>query len=416
MPPDKRNKGFSPYTYTVQYARPGAGPVQAARPYVNMAIQGEDHYVVSKKDPEWFVYASNVFNYNLSDDCELIFDKATTELKVVHKSAKLKEEDATPPTQVEVKTAGMKLNVKPSSSYSHQWIELNKLKISHTLGRLVDCIVIADSKYVTCRKKFIQNEAVIVFSDSFKFTTYNSLHVILYQIDGDASKFSVAETTGYEYSPTTRTVSFENLFNGTDCVPLVFDRDGYAHFIRNADLLPNRVIVSADAIGVLNRAELESEKSAIEAELAAVRAAQPDPTTPVDYLYQQDPEYRRLKDRLTWIDDALASFSSSSPADVNVANVMEYSFDECAKAIMQYGVDRTNVAWNGNTAIVTHNLDGLVNFVLDGSVDYASSDAVAGSEPVFSVSIVDENRIAIEFNSPVHPVCTLKMFKVGDML
>ena len=46
----KRIKCFSPYSYSIQYAKAGEGPAQKPHPYVNMAILPEEHFVIAKKD------------------------------------------------------------------------------------------------------------------------------------------------------------------------------------------------------------------------------------------------------------------------------------------------------------------------------------------------------------------------------
>ena len=68
-------------------------------------------------------------------------------------------------------------------------------------------------------------------------------------------------------------------------------------------------------------------------------------------------------------------------------------------------MNSSNVAWHGNYVDIAHNLDGYVNFVIDGSTKSNFS---------YSANMISNNVIRITFDNPEKVVCTIKIFKIGN--
>ena len=318
-----------------------------------MATPNEDLYVVTKVSPNLLVYATNEFTFTLGDDCVMKFDKVKTTLRIVPKTSRLPDNVVSSPVEVGSKSGAIVADVTSASSFAHQWLSPRQLKLTHSWSGVLAFILLADSSYAPVVVEPGEANSTIMVADSeFDYRLHESLKVVVYKIDGDMSKFLSGEVDTVSYSSQTGTVSFDNLFFGTSCVPMIVLNDGTMKRPASFDLLPNRVVVDA-------------------AEAGAAEAGGP-----------------------------------------GISKVIEYAFDDCFQTTLRRGVNDESVSWSGSKATITHHLGGVVDFIVDATVDYSTAESAAAAAPRFEAKALDGDRLLIDVKSDSLQVCTVKIFKV----
>ena len=404
---DRRSRGFSPYTYNIQYARPGEGPNQQARPYVNMAIVPEEHLVIAKKSPDWLVYTVNTLIYSLDEDCLLHFDKAVTTMKVVSKSESLKEEKGSL-SKIEPSIRSVEVSVSSAGSQLHEWTSSSKLTVKHSFSKMCDCVAFVGSRYAVCRKKMEEGRMELDFGDEFDYRQADGVRVVIYEIDDKASSlFRTKEVQNYNYDRLNSVLSFDNAFASTKCVPVVLDSDGYSYGCSYIDLTPSKVLIRADELGVVDKSLLESERAELMARVAEIQASYGTPPPPTGYLSGRDEEFTNvILPRVQEIDLTLRDMNASGMQySSDISKIYEYTFSKSKDVTLQYGKSTGECRWSGNEVTVSHMMNGDVNFVLDDTL---------ASNTGYEVSKVSDNEIKISFDSPEYAVCTLRLFLVKE--
>jgi hypothetical protein len=407
MPPSRRTRGFSPYNYNIQYAKPGEGPHQQSRPYVNMAIVPEEHLVISKKNPNWYAFVNTTYSYTLDENCMLHFESVAANIKVVSKSENLTEEEK-PLREVAMPAPSISVNLNASMSTSHEWTSKSKVKIVNSLTEQIDCIVIVDGIYKVCKKKF-ENGFEIDFGNDFNFNDHRSISVIAYVIDGAfSSMFECKEVSKPEVDSINSVLRFDNAFASTKCAPLVFDEDGFTIACKNIDLMPNQVLIDSIDAGVINRLDLEAERRNLIDRTNELLTALGQPTPPSSCLIGTNEEFTNvIYPRIQEIEQLLSEMNASSKDTIDrIGKVVEYTFNESSNFVLQYGKNAAGVNWNGCTAIIKHNMSGYVNFILDDTL---------WSKTSYEARFIDKNTISITFDKPEYAVCTLRVFKIKDI-
>ena len=340
----KRMRSFSPYRYNIQYARIGEGPIQKPHPYINMAVQPEEHYVLSKKEPHWFAYVVNNIYYESDDECRFNLEKIVSNIIIVDGGKKLSEDFSPSFKRLDVAYQKADVNLK-----SCEWID-NSVTIRNSFGEYADCFVLGDNKFIKIQKKIMENDIIIKFENGVSANSYEDFKAVIYSVNPHTTDFSVKmiDAENIEHNAS-NCIYFENAFNTNKVVPVVFNSDGFASTFENPDLTPVRVI---------------------------------------------------LKNSNNLIDNG----------EVNISKAMLYSHDkDTFSATLRYGINTANVSWIDNSAIIKHNINGTVNFIIDDTYD---------RNPKFTASIVNDSTIKIDFgrinaDNPKYEVCNIIVFKVG---
>lgn len=233
----KRMRSFSPYRYNIQYARIGEGPIQKPHPYINMAVQPEEHYVLSKKEAHWYAYIVNTIYYESDDECRLNLEKIVSNLIIVDGGKKLGEDLNPNLKRLDASYQKTEVNLK-----SCEWIDNKSLCIRNPLGEYADCFVLGDNEFLKIKKKITEDSIIIEFDN---IVTANDLKAVLYSVNPHTTDFStkIINAENVNHSEGTNYIYFENAFNTNKVVPVVFNNDGFASNFENPDLTPVRVIL-----------------------------------------------------------------------------------------------------------------------------------------------------------------------------
>ncbi len=403
MAGNRKIRTFSPYTYNIQYTRPGSGPFQAQRPHVHSALVPEEHMVVSKNKANWYVYATNNIVYSNNGDCEYKFVKCLTTFKIVSRS---EAESIKPKSDaiIPIDESGMLYAIIDAASSDDNdiiWDGTKSVQITHNLECNVDFIVIADGIYLNVRKQFInKNSFNVIFHDNFNKISYSSIKIIIYRIG--IEPFSTIEESIIEHDIVNKMIMIDNRFMSTNCIVNVFDKQGVSYVVPTVDLMPNRILIDDSLFNIMNKSEIQAECDEITESMQHIE--EENALTPKQVLYEMMPEYKELSDRLIVLNNMIMKIGDSNEL-IDISKIVVHSFNDSRNFIISYHVNSSNVAWHGNYVDITHNLDGYVNFVIDGSTK---------SNLSYSANMISNNVIRITFDNPEKVVCTIKIFKIGN--
>lgn len=396
----KRIKSFSPYSYSIQYAKAGEGPAQKPHPYVNMAILPEEHFVIAKKDPNWYVYVANTAIYNLDDECNLNIDRVKSEMTIIEKTEKMDEHYKSDMIEIE-ELGSTTVVIDLLRNDNVTWTSSNSAEILYALNSDVDCIVLANNEHVKISKKYTNsNRLNIFFKDDFNKSSYSSLIAVVYEIDNE--QYRVKRTDDFNFDRINNVLSFSNDFMSNKCVPMIFDENNKSYIFENIDLTPNRVLVDSSNIETIQRVDVENELNSINEEISQIQNE--NSMVPSAFLYEHNEEYRQLIERRVELNNALDRIGSKE-IYVNAKNAILYTYNSPNVYFsIKYGINDSNVTWVGNAAVINHNLNGYVNVIVDDTLHSNTSYRI------FDVSL---NQIKIQFSNPRYAVCSVRIFKIG---
>jgi len=401
----KRIKSFSPYSYSIQYAKAGEGPAQKPHPYVNAAIMPEEHFVVAKKEPNFYVYVSNTARFTLDDECVLTFNGITTKFMVVGKDSRPDVDSEYDLTEVkdESKVSYVCDLCKNDDAYV-TWLSDTDVQIKHYLDHDVDCIILADSKYIKAKKKFsTKNWMTLRFGEGFSRSTYEHVYVLVYKIGNEAFPIMDVDESQISYDKVNDVVAIGNLFKTNKCIAMLFDEDGWAYPFENVDLTPSRILFKADEVEVIEKTTILNELSFVDDRIEQIIAE--NALVPLDALTEMNEEFRTLKARKAELNRRLEKIGDEDRF-VNVVKALVYKSEhKTFTKSLRHGVDESDVVWHGSTAVVTHSLGGYVNIVVDDTL---------ASDTSFTARYIDDKTVSLEFARPKFTVCNVRMFKIGE--
>ena len=242
----RRIKSFSPYSYGVQYAKAGEGPLQKPRPYVNMAILPEEHFVIAKQDPNWFAYMANTVTYSLDGDCSLTVDEVRSEISIVGKAEKMDDGYVSAPAEVTEKGASVEVSLKAEGVPDVAWASQTEVKVSHWLNAEVDCVVLADGELLNVSKEFCSPDALTLrFQEGFRRSDYGSVRCVIYEIGNGLFPMVRGDGSQVSYDRVNGVISIENVQKTDKCVAMLFDGAGRSYVFSAVDLTPNRILFDA---------------------------------------------------------------------------------------------------------------------------------------------------------------------------
>lgn len=395
----RRSRTFSPYSYSIQYAKTGEGPYQKPRPYVNAAILEEEELVVKAPTIAWLVYVINNFYFSSDEDCVLQPERVVSDFMVVKKDSNFSESLDSDLRLLKLADQSFEANLK-----NGDWHGSNEVTISNHFHQNVDCFVLGDNEYLKIKKKFTSESIIIRFSQSFSKDDYDSLKVVVFSIDNMLTSFASRkiETSSIQYSQPANSIYFDNVFNTNRVVPLLFDMDGFSLNFDSPDLLPSRVIIPSDSDMTYSRSIIEAKIDELNSDIEAI--ASEFTGTPSEVLYQTNAEYKALVDEKALYEQRLTDIGDANTC-INVLNatLYTYKFNDFHETI-RYGVNTSNVTWNGDVVTIKHNLGGKVNVVID---------AAKPALPKCRIFCVNSNTIRMTFTDPKYVVFNVSMFKVG---
>lgn len=399
----RRIKNFSPYSYSIQYAKAGEGPNQKPRPYVNMALLPEEHYVVSKQEPNWFVYVHNSAIYSLNDDCSLSLDNVAAEITIINKS-NLK--DAKESTLIELREDPMKstvINLKKGLT-GFVWVSSNCVELFHLFDGKADCVIIADGKYLSISKQMTSDDKLMIwFDDNFIKLDYNEIIAIVYKIDDPTFPLKTLTKDDVNVDDINHCIYFDNPFLTNKCVPLIYNKGSRSYKVGNIDLTPNRVIISNDDLSYLNKSDIEAELENVNAQIDEIIADHP--YVPSAALLEMNAEFANLVNQSSILNEKL-DFLGDTDEYFDISSIMLYTFNsDCFSCSVRYGVNSKYVNWVGSSVVIDHNLKGYVNVVIDDTLH---------SQTSYKIFELSENRVKIQFDRPEYAVCSVRIFKIGD--
>lgn len=302
-------------------------------------------YVISKSPENWYVYVTNSFTYKVDENGFLVVDRIFTTYRIVNKNDRL-----TPYKKIDIVEVDVPdyFKIDLISGSGIEWISDNHAKLKNAFFDDIDFIVLGDDNYLSVRKKFNKDWTFeIFFEDGFNKDQFSELEVVAYRI-GDTMFKEETITSGFIHEDEKPVVSFENPFESNKCKCLVFDNNGVAYDLKNVDLTPSKVRIHEDELGI-------------------------DKTMPIP-----------------------------------ISSAKVYTFTKCSSKVARYGLDTDGVEWDENAAYIRHNLNGIVNVVVDDTIK---------SGTTYSVKFVSPNEIEIDFKKDPddYVVCGVRCFKIGEM-
>ena len=210
----KRTKSFSPYTYNVQYRKPGSSPFQQPQTYIPSVPLNEVKYVVNKrkiKEDLYFTYVNGEFYYMIDDDCTINFINYSSTFNFIN--------DRTNDEFEKIKINNMQNQFKyfdvkrKGESFDYHWYSNNCLKIIHNLNSKIDlCILIDDVYYFDFSFEEInQNEVQIYFDNEI----FLNLKIIIYNIQTSNFKYKIDKYNNLIFNDLNNLYILKNLFNSS---------------------------------------------------------------------------------------------------------------------------------------------------------------------------------------------------------
>jgi hypothetical protein len=401
-PRSKKIRSFSPYQYNIQYAKPGRGPVQVAKPYVKTASVTENEYVVTKLAPKFFTFLENSFYYTINDDCETQFNKLVSTFRIRNDRLLMEYENA---DIIENKIYAKLVEVTKKSGIQYYWKNKNTICINHNMNSIVDSIALLnDSEYLKFNQTMnSENSIDIQFLQEFKDS--DKINVILYQLTNNFNTIdNIITTKIFQYDEIIdddlkNILALENKFGNSNLFPIIFDSSNKSYILNNYDLSPSYIAFDKNEIISLDNLEDEKEVKTLNANLIKKN----NPNVPDDILYKENYEYKNLIDSIEQITNKIEKLKKLNH-NYDISKIIIYYINErYVRHNIFQNLDSSYVKWSSSNIVdVKHNLDGNIILILDGVKFYN-----------YTLYKVDSNNISIKFLDEIPESFSLRIYKVN---
>jgi hypothetical protein len=401
-PRSKKIRSFSPYQYNIQYAKPGRGPVQVAKPYVKTASVTENEYVVTKLAPKFFTFLENSFYYTIDDDCNAVFNKLVSTFRVRNDRLLMEYENA---DIIENKIYAKSIEVTKKSGILYYWKNKNTICINHNMNTIVDCIALLNDKEYLKFNKIMNSENSIDIQFLQEFKESDKINVIIYQLANNFNTVdNIITTRIYQYNEIIDdelkdVLALENKFGNSNLFPIIYDSSNKSYILKNYDISPSYIAFDKNEVISLDNLENEKEINILNANLIRKN----NPNVPEDVLYNENIEYKNLIDLIDQIDNRIKKLKNINHK-YDISQIILYYINErYVRHNIFKNIESSYVKWeSSNTINIKHNLNGNIILILD-SVKFYN----------YTLYKVDSNNISIKFLDEVPESFSLRIYKVS---
>ena len=396
----RRIKSFSPYTYNVQYRRPGEKPIVGKRAYIPNAGISLPEYVITKREEKekiipsdyiinYFTYVNNTFFYLINDDCEIEFLKYSSEFEFLRSNKKESYELC--------ETFNVKYTYEIFDINKFQILSNNEIRINHNLNSIIDLIILNENKYFF-DYSYTEEDT---FNIKIKFNSdvdLGSLRILIYQIykyDSPINRFKYTifnlDDDNFSFDSVNNRYKIRNIF-GTTRLKLKINSiiDNQIKTINSINVTPSYIFFDKNEIIHLN--DLISQKEMIES--------------------QQFSNDSSLIETYNNINNQINQLSNKNNYDVDIKSIeIYYPLENFEKKYIQFGKSNEIISWssdNENYYIdINHSLDGYVNYLIDNNeFKNITYNMIFVSNYKIRMIISKNDSIPLSFS--------LSLFKVGE--
>ena len=398
----KKIRSFSPYQYNIQYAKPGRGPVQIAKPYVKTASVTENEYVVTKLDPKFFTFLENAFYYTIDDECNVSFNKLVSTFNIRSDKRMIPYEIN---ELIESKLHTKVISANTKNGIQYYWKSRKIMQINHNLNSMVECVAILNnSEYLRCTKTYISSN-IIDLNFSNEFNGNDVITIILIQLSNNYNiTNNMISFKEFNYDEILEddlkgNIVLDNKFGNSNLFPIIFNTDGKSYELSYFDIAPNHIAFKESDLKSIN--DFDSEIDVYTLNLNEIRKQ--NLNIPDNVLYKENETFRKYFD-LIQENEKKIKLLNDYGRKYDIEKIVLYYFNtKYNKHDVQYNVNTNFVTWTGkNTVEIKHNLNGYVTYLLD--------DINMNMVKIYKV---DANCIKLEFLQNIPNVFSIKIYKVN---
>lgn len=212
---NRRTKSFSPYSYNIQYRKPGRNPNVRTTAYINAALTPEEHFVVAKRHPNFNVFVTNSYVYSFDPNCNYSFAKGESKFMIY----KISENQPNQFDDEEYIFERPHRELILEINQGFIWINDSTIQTEDEYDYYFDYIVLNNNEdYITPSEVKLVNNKI-----QFKFDQqYENLKVILYKIEESFNKYDELP----EKNQINNNLLMDNKCGSLDVIPVVFNENG----------------------------------------------------------------------------------------------------------------------------------------------------------------------------------------------